>query len=185
MRKKDIFEGNKELQSSLFLAQSYQDAWADYSRSLKKERFARWDYVVLTASNEEQAEGFREQIQLRRVEGLLPIQTKVLILPDPEGKRVGRGVYSYISLGKTDDYTMLRGDSVVRNGMGFGHPNTFAGVVFSVFMIWCYFKIKKMKWYDFGIGILLIGLIDGLCNSRTSEMVMARNNILRGVEYEI
>ena len=49
MRKKDIFEGNKELQSSLFLAQSYQDAWADYSRSLKKERFARWDYVVLTA----------------------------------------------------------------------------------------------------------------------------------------
>lgn len=39
MRKKDIFEENKELQSSLFLAQSYQDAWADYSRSLKKERF--------------------------------------------------------------------------------------------------------------------------------------------------
>ena len=64
MRKKDIFEGNKELQSSLFLAQSYQDAWADYSRSLKKERFARWDYVVLTASNEEQAEGFKEQITL-------------------------------------------------------------------------------------------------------------------------
>lgn len=91
MRKKDIFEENKELQSSLFLAQSYQDAWADYGRSLKKERFARWDYVVLTASNEEQAEGFREQIQLRRLEGLLPIQTKVLILPDPEGKRVGSG----------------------------------------------------------------------------------------------
>lgn len=40
MRKKDIFEENKELQSSLFLAQSYQDAWADYGRSLKKERFA-------------------------------------------------------------------------------------------------------------------------------------------------
>ena len=39
MRKKDIFEENKELQSSLFLAQSYQDAWADYGRSLKKERF--------------------------------------------------------------------------------------------------------------------------------------------------
>lgn len=36
MRKKDIFEENKELQSSLFLAQSYQDAWADYGRSLKK-----------------------------------------------------------------------------------------------------------------------------------------------------
>ena len=71
MRKKDIFEENKELQSSLFLAQSYQDAWADYGRSLKKERFARWDYVVLTASNEEQAEGFREQIKLRNDEGQL------------------------------------------------------------------------------------------------------------------
>ena len=91
MRKKDIFEENKELQSSLFLAQSYQDAWADYGRSLKKERFARWDYVVLTASNEEQAEGFREQIKLRNDEGFLPIQTKFLILPDPEGKRVGSG----------------------------------------------------------------------------------------------
>ena len=52
LRKKDIFEENKELQSSLFLAQSYQDAWADYGRSLKKERFARWDYVVLTACTE-------------------------------------------------------------------------------------------------------------------------------------
>ena len=41
MRKKDIFEENKELQSSLFLAQSYQDAWADYGRSLKKERFEK------------------------------------------------------------------------------------------------------------------------------------------------
>lgn len=46
---------------------------------------------MLTASNEEQAEGFREQIKLRNDEGFLPIQTKFLILPDPEGKRVGSG----------------------------------------------------------------------------------------------
>ena len=91
MIKENILEENKETQSSLFLAQSYQDAWADYSRALKKERFARWDYVVLTASNEEQAEAFREQIQYRREEGFLPSQTKVLILPDPDGKRVGSG----------------------------------------------------------------------------------------------
>ena len=63
MIKENIFEENKETQSSLFLAQSYQDAWADYSRALKKECFARWDYVVLTASNEEQSEGFKEQIK--------------------------------------------------------------------------------------------------------------------------
>ena len=89
MIKENIFEENRESQSSLFLAQSYQDAWADYNRSLKKERFARWDYVVLTASNEEQAEGFREQIKLREEEGFLPVQTKFLVLPDPDGKRPG------------------------------------------------------------------------------------------------
>lgn len=44
--------------TSLFLSQSYQDAWDDYARSLKKEGFARWDYIVLTASNEEQAEAW-------------------------------------------------------------------------------------------------------------------------------
>lgn len=42
-----------ESMTSLFLSQSYQDAWDDYARSLKKEGFARWDYIVLTASNEE------------------------------------------------------------------------------------------------------------------------------------
>lgn len=80
-----------ESMTSLFLSQSYQDAWDDYARSLKKEGFARWDYIVLTASNEEQAEGFHAQIALRQKEKLLPSQTRFLILPDPDGKRVGSG----------------------------------------------------------------------------------------------
>lgn len=46
MIKENIFEENKETQSSLFLAQSYQDAWADYSRALKKERFIDSDDYV-------------------------------------------------------------------------------------------------------------------------------------------
>jgi len=76
---------------SLFLSQSYQDAWDDYIRSINREIFARWDYVVLTASNEQQAEGFRNQIAERREAGFLPAQTKFAVLPDPEGKRVGSG----------------------------------------------------------------------------------------------
>lgn len=80
-----------ESMTSLFLSQSYQDAWEDYARSLKKEGFARWDYIVLTASNEEQAEGFHAQIALWQKEKLLPSQTRFLILPDPDGKRVGSG----------------------------------------------------------------------------------------------
>lgn len=74
---------------SLFLSQSYQDAWDDYIRSLNRADFAGWDYVILTASNERQAEGFRAQ--LKRREGCLPEQTHFAVLPDPDGKRVGSG----------------------------------------------------------------------------------------------
>lgn len=48
--------------NSLFLSQAYNDCWDDYNRSLKLRSFPRWDYVILTASNEQQAEGFRKQI---------------------------------------------------------------------------------------------------------------------------
>ena len=77
--------------SSLFLSQSYQDAWADYSRSLVSPQFVHWDYIILTASNERQAEGFQAQLKERRQAGLLPLQTQFAVIPDPEGKRVGSG----------------------------------------------------------------------------------------------
>ena len=77
--------------SSLFLSQSYQDAWADYSRSLVSPQFVHWDYVILTASNEQQAEGFEAQLRERRQAGFLPLQTQFVVIPDPMGKRVGSG----------------------------------------------------------------------------------------------
>ncbi len=77
--------------SSLFLSQSYEDAWADYSRSLVRPQFVHWDYVVLTASNEQQAEGFRAQLEERRRAKFLPEKTKFAVIPDPGGKRVGSG----------------------------------------------------------------------------------------------
>ncbi len=76
---------------NLFLNQSYEDAWTDYERSLKKRFFIHWDYVILTASNEDQANAFEAQIQYRLSQGLLPKQTVYAVLPDPEGKRVGSG----------------------------------------------------------------------------------------------
>ncbi len=94
---------------SLFLSQSYKDAWEDYTRSLKRPGFACWDYIVLTASNEGQAAGFRAQIDKRLAEGNLPAHTHFAVLPDPNGKRVGSGgatlgVIRYIaeSEGNTD-----------------------------------------------------------------------------------
>ena len=40
-------------QSTIFLSQSYKDIWDDYMRSLTRENFPCWDYIILTASNEE------------------------------------------------------------------------------------------------------------------------------------
>ena len=74
---------------SLFLSQSYHDCWDDYSRSLKLKTFPKWDYVILTASNEQQAEGFRKQIEERK--DFLPEETNFVAIPDRDGKRVGSG----------------------------------------------------------------------------------------------
>lgn len=76
---------------NLFLRQSYLDAWADYQRSVRKLSFPQWDYIILTASNEAQAESFRSQIKWRQEKGVLPLLTKYIVIPDPEGKRIGSG----------------------------------------------------------------------------------------------
>ncbi|MBE6534469.1 MAG: bifunctional fucokinase/L-fucose-1-P-guanylyltransferase, partial [Ruminococcaceae bacterium] len=95
--------------SSLFLSQSYMDTWDDYCRSLTRESFARWDYVILTASNKQQAKGFEVQIEERRKTGFLPKNTHFAVIPDRDGKRVGSGgatlsVIKYIAehTGKND-----------------------------------------------------------------------------------
>ena len=75
--------------TTLFLAQSYQDGWDDYKRSLSRPGFPVWDYVVITASNETQAAAFRAQIAAR--EGYLPKGTHFAVVPDEGGVRVGSG----------------------------------------------------------------------------------------------
>ena len=75
----------------LFLQQSYLDCYESYSKSLLSESVPRWDYVVLTASNESQAQVYRAQITYRQKQGRLPGGTEFVVLPDPQGKRVGSG----------------------------------------------------------------------------------------------
>lgn len=76
---------------NLFLQQSYLDSWKDYEKSLDKASFIRWDYIILTASNEAQAKVYEEQIAYRMANGQLPEETHYAVLPDPDGKRVGSG----------------------------------------------------------------------------------------------
>lgn len=50
-----------------------------------------WDYLVITASNDRQADAYREQIELRAALGLIRGAGKVLVVPDPGNRRVGSG----------------------------------------------------------------------------------------------
>lgn len=51
----------------------------------------RWDYLVLTASNEAQARAYEARIALRRRLGLLADAEHALVVPDPGGRRIGSG----------------------------------------------------------------------------------------------
>ena len=77
------------MNTSLYLSQSYQDAWSDYQRSINSNTFPVWDYIILTASNEHQAESFRLQIQSRQDN--LPSRTHFAVIPDEGSVRVGSG----------------------------------------------------------------------------------------------
>ena len=50
-----------------------------------------WNYLIITASNESQARGYRAQLDLRLRLGLLPEVHNVLVVADPGGKRIGSG----------------------------------------------------------------------------------------------
>ncbi|MBR1685925.1 MAG: bifunctional fucokinase/L-fucose-1-P-guanylyltransferase, partial [Clostridia bacterium] len=77
------------MNTSIYLSQSYKDAWDEYKRSLSIPTFPVWDYIVLTASNDHQAKSFSLQIESRK--DYLPKHTKIGIVPDEGGVRVGSG----------------------------------------------------------------------------------------------
>ncbi len=82
---------NRSAMNDLFLAQSYLDSWNEYQYVLTHNKAPRWDWFVITASNEEQASAYRLQIERRQALGLLAHGTRFAVIADPEGKRVGSG----------------------------------------------------------------------------------------------
>ena len=50
-----------------------------------------WDYLIMTAANRDQASAYESQLELRRQLGLLSGVREILVLPDPEGQRIGSG----------------------------------------------------------------------------------------------
>ncbi len=52
---------------------------------------AGWDYLIVTAANEDQAGAYDEQLRIRRDLGLIHGVEKVLVVSDPDGHRIGSG----------------------------------------------------------------------------------------------
>ncbi len=50
-----------------------------------------WDYLIVTASNDLQAQAYEAHIRLRQQLGLLPRVRHALVAPDMEGQRIGSG----------------------------------------------------------------------------------------------
>jgi fucokinase len=50
-----------------------------------------WDYLIVTASNEQQAAAYRAQLAVREELGVLAGVDRALVVPDPEGRRIGSG----------------------------------------------------------------------------------------------
>ena len=78
---------NKSLLNALFYKQSLLDAQNDYQRSLESKDFPRFDAVILTASNDHQAEIFQLQLKSRK----LAPYTEFIVIPDRDGERIGSG----------------------------------------------------------------------------------------------
>ena len=70
-----------------FLSQSYQDAWNNFNDSLRDKRAQYQDWIVITASNERQAETYRIQIEKRVSNNSWPINSKWMVIPDLNGER--------------------------------------------------------------------------------------------------
>ena len=74
-----------------FLQQAHRNNWRQYLESLKPSSDLGWDICVLTASDEQQADAYKQQLDLRRSAGLLPAGTYFVVIPDPGGRRTGSG----------------------------------------------------------------------------------------------
>lgn len=57
-----------------------------------------WDYLIVTASNEAQADAYRRRLEVRRRLGFLSGIGEILVVPDPGGRRVGSGGSTLVCL---------------------------------------------------------------------------------------
>lgn len=76
----------------LHLVEIHKKNWQNYLDSISgRTVLPVWDTCIITASNEDQARAYRLQLRQRIKSNFLPAETDFMVLPDPNGKRVGSG----------------------------------------------------------------------------------------------
>lgn len=75
----------------IFMKETVDDSFNYYKSLLNEENTDFWDWIVLTASNDQQAKSYEEEINYRIKNKLIPKNTKYLVVADPDGKKVGSG----------------------------------------------------------------------------------------------
>jgi fucokinase / fucose-1-phosphate guanylyltransferase len=57
----------------------------------ERAKLNQWDVLIVTASNEAQAQAYESQLNIRSRLGLIGNVREVIVVPDPGGKRIGSG----------------------------------------------------------------------------------------------
>lgn len=79
-----------KFEEMLFLKESYAETLENYNLVLNKEKRFGWDWIIVTASNINQAESYRTQIKYRLEQGIIP-DVRIDVIPDYDNKRIGSG----------------------------------------------------------------------------------------------
>lgn len=74
-----------------FMNETIKDVWDYYLKLLTDDKLECWDWVILTASNEEQSKIYQKEIDFRLKLKKIPNNIRYLIVSDPDGKRIGSG----------------------------------------------------------------------------------------------
>ncbi|MCX7818033.1 MAG: hypothetical protein N2652_02310 [Kiritimatiellae bacterium] len=74
-------------------------SWARHRLAIAApERFPSWDWVILTAASEAQADWYAMALEAARQRGVLAGATRTLVVPDPGGRRIGSGGATFNAL---------------------------------------------------------------------------------------
>lgn len=74
----------------MFMHEAISDV-DEYYKKIMNNNINTWDYVIITASNDFQKESYLKEIEYRKNIGRIPNSINYMVIPDPNGLRVGSG----------------------------------------------------------------------------------------------